>query len=81
MYHKRTYTILVPKYLFPTLLCPLIFILKDKLEIEEAGESERASRSKWYSLRRPKLPRSIWEWNRNTDDEDDERASRRGIIE
>ena len=47
----------------------------------EAGASERASSSKWYSLRRPKLPRSIWEWNRNIDDEDDEVVSRRGIIE
>ena len=61
-------------------ICTLFLILKDNLQIA-VGESERASRSMWYSLRRPKLPRSIWEWNRNMDDEDDEVVSRRGIIE
>ena len=37
----------------------------------EGGESERISRSKWYSLKRPMLPKSIWEWNRNNEHDEE----------
>ena len=43
---------------------------KDNLKYE-GGESERISRSKWYSLKRPMLPKSIWEWNRNNEHDEE----------
>ena len=35
------------------------------------------SRTKWYSLKRAKLPRSIWEWNRNNEEDNEDDSERR----
>ena len=57
----------------------IFFFSKDNLKYE-GGESEGTSRSKWYSLKRAKLPKSIWEWNRNNEEEDDEGDLDRGMV-
>ena len=49
------------------------------MKCERGGESEGISRTKWYSLKRSKLPKSIWEWNRNNNEDDEEGDSGRGI--
>ena len=50
----------------------MLIFLSPKVNLKYGGgEREGISRSKWYSLKRPMLPKSIWEWNRNNEDDEE----------
>ena len=51
---------------------------EDNFKLEVGGVNEGGvSRTKWYSLKRAKLPRSIWEWNRNNEEDNEDDSERR----